>query len=497
MRIRGSWDQVLAAACLVASACAPLPPPTKIDMPAQQFSVANVTLPSGLQVIVEDDASARVVASALVVSAGTADDPPGQEGMAHLVEHLTFRAHRPGQSSLSNWLALHGVGSWNAFTELDLTSYYLVGPPETLSAMIDAEIARMQSPLEGLDEETFQAERGVVVAELHTRDESGGFGEGRRALYSQLFSAEHPYSRSRGRPESLATITLEQARAWADLHYRPRNMTWVLAGGLDRAEAARLLEQRVPAQLRDPDPALHPGLLPSARPRSAASGPGGSPRDPRSRDSPHAGDWLEASADARPEGAGPGDAAFARRSAVARRGGHLLGRRHRLDERGLGAHARARARAGRQPRRGLEGDAEPVDGLLGRWSGDVAVVRRVAVRPDPGSRDRRAGPASRVRRPPGARARSAGTGDPSHRHISRHERGHWRADLPGPPGGRSQQHHRRWGPGGVVQAVRRGSGGRMERPRRGALGLCARAGPRRVPHRGPRPIRPRTPPRSG
>jgi zinc protease len=257
MRTRRWWGLLLASAWLGASACAPTPPSSKIEMPVRQFSVANVELPSGLQVIVEDDATARVVASALVVASGAADDPPGQEGMAHLVEHLTFRARRPGQSNFSSWLALHGIGKWNGITEMDLTSYYLVGPPETLSAMIDAEVMRMRSPLEGIDEETFKAERGVVVAELHTRDESGGLSELRHTVFSQLFSVGHPYSRG-GSAETLATITLEQARAWAALHYRARNMTWVIAGALDRGEAARLLDQRVPSLLREPDPSPPP-----------------------------------------------------------------------------------------------------------------------------------------------------------------------------------------------------------------------------------------------
>jgi len=266
MHVRGSWGWLLGGVGLMAAACAPTPPSSKIEMPTRQFSVANVDLPSGFQVIAEDDATARVVASALVVAAGSADDPPGQEGMAHLVEHLTFRAHRPGQSNFTSWLALHVFLQDTGTTEMDLTSYYLVGSPDTLSAIIDAELTRMQAPLEGVDEETFKAERGVVIAELHTRDESGGRGELRRALFSQLFSAQHPYSRGGGTPESLASITLEQARAWADVHYRARNMTWVLAGALDRAELGRLLEQRFPPKLReaDPSPPPHRPLPPPA-----------------------------------------------------------------------------------------------------------------------------------------------------------------------------------------------------------------------------------------
>lgn len=241
---------------LIGLQCAPVPPSARIELPTRQFSLTDVQLPSGFQVIVEDEPSANVVTSALVVSAGAADDPPGQDGLAHLVEHLTFRARHAGASSLTTSLALHGIGSWNGETEMDLTSYYLVGPPETLAYMIEAEVARMSAPLEGVDEEAFKAERGVVLAELRTRDESGHHGQLRRSLLSQLFPASHPYARGvGGTPESIAGLTLAQARAWTETHYRPSKMTWVLAGALDRTQVAVLLEQKVPPALREPRPA--------------------------------------------------------------------------------------------------------------------------------------------------------------------------------------------------------------------------------------------------
>ena len=241
--------------CLLVPGCAPVPPSSRIELPVRQFSVADVQLPSGLRVILEDDPSARVVTSALVVSAGAAEDPPGQEGLAHLVEHLTFRAHHPGQPNLTSWFALHGIGSWNGATTPDLTNYYEVGPPETLAWMIDAEVARMSAPLEGIDEAIFDAERGVVLAELRQRDESGHYQELWRTIASQLFPASHPYSRwVGGTPESLAHLTLAQAQAWTAEHYRPRNVTWVLGGALDPQKTAAILDKRVPAVLRAPDP---------------------------------------------------------------------------------------------------------------------------------------------------------------------------------------------------------------------------------------------------
>ena len=66
-----------------------------------------------MQLLVEESDSDQLVASVLVFGAGAADDPPGKEGLAHLVEHLTFRAHGSGQAAVQQRLVDHGVGGWN------------------------------------------------------------------------------------------------------------------------------------------------------------------------------------------------------------------------------------------------------------------------------------------------------------------------------------------------------------------------------------------------
>jgi len=169
MHRRRSLDPLLALACLVVVGCAPIPPSSRVEIPVRQFTVGEAELPSGLKVIVETDPAARAVASAVVVHAGGAQDPAGQEGLAHLVEHLTFRAHAANQPSLATAMALRGVGLWNGETEMDVTTYFDAGAPETIGSIIEAESRRLSDPLQGIDETTFEVERGVVLSERSTR----------------------------------------------------------------------------------------------------------------------------------------------------------------------------------------------------------------------------------------------------------------------------------------------------------------------------------------
>ena len=265
MHRRRSLDPRLALACLVvvacltALSCAPSAPSTKIELPTRQFTVGQFNLPSGLRILVDEDPGARGVASALVVGAGSADDPEQLAGLAHLVEHLTFRAHRPGQASLTGRLAMYGIGLWNADTTFDTTTFYEAGAPETLPRMIEVGIARLTDPLQGVTNEQFETERGVVISELGWRDESGRFQEVQHALFGQLFPPGHAYAHGVGGDrQSLQRATLEQARAWTREHYLPRTSTWVIVGAVTTAEVQRWLEAMLPQSLRDPGPTDRP-----------------------------------------------------------------------------------------------------------------------------------------------------------------------------------------------------------------------------------------------
>ena len=57
------------------------------DLNAESF-----TLDNGMQVVLIPDRQAYVLAHAVWYKVGAADDPAGKSGVAHLLEHLTFRS---------------------------------------------------------------------------------------------------------------------------------------------------------------------------------------------------------------------------------------------------------------------------------------------------------------------------------------------------------------------------------------------------------------------
>src|SRR5690242_15068431 len=108
--------------CVVVSACAtgrtfPPSPPRKASL---GLSFATAKLPNGLRVVLVRDPNASEIQVTMRYRVGAADDPVGQEGIAHLVEHLMFQQQMGAQTLFAT---LEGVASsFNAFTSYDATT---------------------------------------------------------------------------------------------------------------------------------------------------------------------------------------------------------------------------------------------------------------------------------------------------------------------------------------------------------------------------------------
>ncbi|MBN8233425.1 insulinase family protein [Corallococcus macrosporus] len=237
----------LASLSLTLGGCATLPPRGQVVMRDVSFPLRDFRMPSGLRVVVERDARAPVVAVVAVVGAGGSSDPGGKEGLAHLVEHLAFRA-RPGNGpSVQARLNATGAGHSNASTSLDYTAYEELAPKESLATLVKLEGERLSSPLSNVSPEVFAVEREVVRNELRQRNETGYVGQVYSWVHAASFPAGDPYSRPVvGSHESLSALTLADAHRFARAHYRPDNVTLVISGDVDLAQVEATLQQNLP-----------------------------------------------------------------------------------------------------------------------------------------------------------------------------------------------------------------------------------------------------------
>lgn len=151
-----------------------------------QTGVHERKLANGLRVIVKEDHRAPTAVHMVWYVAGSMDEVSGTSGVAHVLEHLMFKATKTVASGeFSRRIAAAG-GRENAFTSRDYTAYFQQVPKAALPLMLRLEADRMSNLL--VTESEFSREIKVVMEERRLRTEDRP-----RALVNKP-STQRPFS---------------------------------------------------------------------------------------------------------------------------------------------------------------------------------------------------------------------------------------------------------------------------------------------------------------
>ncbi len=144
-----------------------------------------------------------------------------------------------------------GGSRMNAFTNRDITGYFITVPANKLELWFWMESDRLSNPVF----REFYSERDVVYEERRLRTEStptGKFDE----LFDALFWEAHPYSWPVvGWPSDLRVYTKAQADEYYATYYAPNNLTGILVGNFQLEDAKKYAETyfgRIPRGKVDP-----------------------------------------------------------------------------------------------------------------------------------------------------------------------------------------------------------------------------------------------------
>jgi len=164
---------------------------------------------------------------------GAADDPPGKEGLAHLVEHLLFDVEikRADQTtSISAELGRFALW-WNAETTEDFTTYSVIAPADALDDVLGLEADRISRGCGGITPEIFAREREVVLNELRQRQGASGAAI-ERAIVEQIYPAGHPY-RAVDSVDTVSQITFKDVCDFLVGPYHRGQALVVASGAID------------------------------------------------------------------------------------------------------------------------------------------------------------------------------------------------------------------------------------------------------------------------
>jgi predicted Zn-dependent peptidase len=207
-----------------------------------------VKLADGSELLVEHRPSVKVASLRYVVRAGSARDPLGKDGLAHLLEHAVClgSAENPG-AALQSRVAEVG-GYFNAFTTVDATTFVLDAPADDFLPLASQLISLLGSP--ELSPQRLDREKLVIDTEeiLHSRSVYSYFGLIENELYGQT-------TRSiLGSTSSRARVSRQDLITFFDENYGPSNVSMVFVGPFEETRVLELVEKaaRLPPELPRP-----------------------------------------------------------------------------------------------------------------------------------------------------------------------------------------------------------------------------------------------------
>ena len=207
-----------------------------------QIPLRYETLDNGLRVVLAEDHTVPTATVAVYYGVGYRNEPRGRTGFAHLFEHLFFA----GSENLPEpvfYYYISGMGGIaNGSTRLDFTNYFGVVPANALNAYLWAEADRMATPT--INRQIFQRERDVVRNEIFVNVQNQAYGDWTwidlpMAANENWHNAHNFY----GDLSDLDAATVDDARAFFEQYYTPRNAVLVVAGSFDTADTLTTINQ--------------------------------------------------------------------------------------------------------------------------------------------------------------------------------------------------------------------------------------------------------------
>jgi len=198
------------------------------------------TLANGLKLVHNRDASTQMVALNLLYQVGARDEHPDHTGFAHLFEHLMFG----GSQNIPDYdtpLQLAG-GENNAWTNNDITNYYLTVPKQNVEIGFWLESDRMLCL--DFSSKSLEVQRGVVMEEFKQRCLNRPYGDTGHLLRPLVYK-EHPYQWPTIGKElnHIAQATLQEVEDFFFSFYAPNNAILAVTGNITFEEAVRLAEK--------------------------------------------------------------------------------------------------------------------------------------------------------------------------------------------------------------------------------------------------------------
>ena len=224
------------------------------------FNPETFTLKNGMEVVVVNNPRVPVVTHMVWYRVGSADEGPGESGIAHFLEHLMFKGTKKREPGEFSEIVARNGGQENAFTSYDYTAYFQTIAVDKLETVMELEADRMTNLV--ITPKEVEPERQVVLEERRSRTDNNPGAILGEHINASLF-LNHPYRNPIiGWEHDIKALNIERILAFYKRFYRPNNAILVVAGDMGAEKLKPLAEK-------------YYGFIPAGRPvkRSRAQEP--------------------------------------------------------------------------------------------------------------------------------------------------------------------------------------------------------------------------------
>jgi predicted Zn-dependent peptidase len=189
------------------------------------------TLDNGMQIVVIPMSNgSQVITTDIYYKVGSRNEVMGKSGMAHMLEHLSFKSTQKLKEGEFDMIVKSRGGVNNASTGFDKTHYFIKTASKNIDVCLDL-FSELMHNLNLTDEE-FQKERDVVAEERRLRTDNNPMGY----LYFRVFNTHYTYHPYHWLPigfmEDILSWKIEDIRDFYHRYYQPENAILVVAGDI-------------------------------------------------------------------------------------------------------------------------------------------------------------------------------------------------------------------------------------------------------------------------
>ena len=214
--------------------------------------IKRKVLANGLEVIVVENHGVPLATIEVDVKNGSFTQSPEFAGLAHMYEHMFFRANSKFPNPESFVGRAGDLGAvFNGTTAEERVNYFLTVSADSMDAGVRFLASALLSPLFRQDE--LERERQVVIGE-YDRNESSPFFQLNREMDKLLYPGNFSRKNVIGDRQVILTTTPEKMRTIQRKYYVPNNSVLIVAGDVNPDQVFASAERELGKWERGPDP---------------------------------------------------------------------------------------------------------------------------------------------------------------------------------------------------------------------------------------------------